>query len=58
MAAITEDNQKANKADLTINLEKPALRAPAPGSSVNVIGVLSSYTPDPFMFTMEKGALP
>jgi len=56
--ALTEDNQKDKKADLTVNLEKPVLRPPAPGSTVDVVGVLSSYTPEPFMFVMEKGDLP
>ena len=55
---MTEDNQQARKADLIVNLERPALHPPAPGSSVDVVGVISGYTPDPFMFTMEKGAVP
>lgn len=57
-AAITEENQQARKADLTVKLEKPALHPPAPGSTVDVVGVLTAYTPEPFMFTMEKGDLP
>ncbi len=57
-AAMTEENQQARKADLTVNLEKPVLHPPAPGSTVDVVGVLSNYTPEPFMFTMEKGGLP
>ncbi|HEV2987181.1 MAG TPA: hypothetical protein VG759_01975 [Candidatus Angelobacter sp.] len=56
--ALTEENQQAKKADLTVNLEKPVLRPPAPGSTVDVVGVLSSYTPQPFMFVMEKGDVP
>jgi tetratricopeptide (TPR) repeat protein len=57
-AAITDENQQAKKADLHVVLEKPALRPPAPGSMTDVIGEITSYTPDPFMFTMEKGELP
>jgi hypothetical protein len=57
-AAITEENQQAKKADLTVYLEKPVVRPPAPGAMVNVTGVLTSYTTDPFMFTMEHGELP
>lgn len=57
-AAITEENQHDKKADLTVILEKPTLRPPAPGSTVDVVGVLTAYTPEPFMFTMEKGDLP
>jgi len=57
-AAITEENQQAKKADLVVNLEKPVLRPPAAGSTVDVVGVLANYTPEPFTFTMEKGDLP
>jgi len=57
-AAITEENQQAKKADLTVLLEKPTLHPPAPGSTVDVVGVLTAYKPEPFMFTMEKGDLP
>jgi tetratricopeptide (TPR) repeat protein len=56
--AITDENQQANKADVHVVMEKPLLKVPAPGSTIDVIGVLTSYTPNPFMFTMEKGALP
>jgi hypothetical protein len=57
-AAITEENQQAKKADVTIKLEKPVLRPPAVGSTIDIVGVLSNYTPNPFMFTMEKADLP
>jgi hypothetical protein len=57
-AAISDDNQAANKADLHIELEKPAVTPPAPGTTINVIGVITKYDIDPFMFTMEKGQLP
>ena len=57
--AISDDNQTNNKADAHVILEKPlTTRPPAPGTMTKVTGVLTSYTPDPFMFTMEKGALP
>ena len=39
-------------------MEKPMTKPPAVGSSTDIIGVISEYTPDPFMFTMTKGALP
>jgi hypothetical protein len=39
-------------------MEKPMTKPPAPGASIDVIGVISEYTPDPFMFTMTKGELP
>jgi hypothetical protein len=57
-AAMTEDNQKENKADLHVVLDKPVAKPPAAGSMIDVIGVISDYTPDPFMFTMTKAELP
>jgi hypothetical protein len=58
--AVSEDNQTANppKADMKVTMEKPMTKPPAPGTSLNVIGVVSEYTPDPFMFVMTKGDLP
>ncbi|HET9791807.1 MAG TPA: hypothetical protein VFR08_10930 [Candidatus Angelobacter sp.] len=56
--AISEDNQAANKADMRVQMEKPMTKPPAPGTSTDIIGVISDYTPDPFMFTMTKGELP
>lgn len=72
--ALTEDNQNDNKADIHVVLEKPEAKAPARkgakpaapapikmpavGSMTEVTGVFTSYTADPFMFTMEKGELP
>jgi hypothetical protein len=56
--AISEDNQQANKADMRVQMEKPMTKPPAPGTSTDIIGVISDYTPDPFMFTMTKGELP
>jgi hypothetical protein len=55
---VSEDNQKANKADMTVQMEKPMTKLPAVGSMTDIIGVISDYTPDPFMFTMIKGELP
>jgi tetratricopeptide (TPR) repeat protein len=56
--ALGEDNQAANKTDMKIAMEKPMTKPPAVGSSIDIIGVISDYTPDPFMFTMTKGELP
>lgn len=56
--AVSEDNQKANKADMTVQMEKPMTKLPAVGSMTDIIGVISDYTPEPFMFTMTKGELP
>lgn len=57
-AAITEDNQKDNKADLHVVMDKPLTKPPAVGSTIDIIGTISSYTPSPFMFTMTAGELP
>jgi tetratricopeptide (TPR) repeat protein len=56
--AITDDNKAAKKADMHVALEKPVTRPPAAGTTTDIIGVLSSYTPNPFMFTMTHGELP
>src|SRR5215471_3985152 len=56
--AVSEDNQTANKADLRVTMDKPMTKPPAVGTSLDIIGVISEYTPDPFMFTMTKGELP
>jgi tetratricopeptide (TPR) repeat protein len=56
--AISDDNQAANKADMRVQMEKPMTKPPVPGTSTDIIGVISDYTPDPFMFTMTKGDLP
>ena len=57
-AAISDENQGANKADLHVVMEKPMTKPPAAGATTDVIGVITNYTPNPFMFTMEKGELP
>jgi tetratricopeptide (TPR) repeat protein len=56
--AVSEDNQAANKTDMKVTMEKPMTKPPAVGSTIDIIGVISEYTPDPFMFTMTKGELP
>ena len=57
-AAITDENQGNNKADLHVELENPVAQPPAPGTVTKIAGVITKYTPVPFMFTMEKGELP
>jgi len=58
--AVTDENQQANppKADMHVVLDKPLLKPPAPNSITDVVGVITNYTPVPFMFTMEQGELP
>ena len=53
--AITDDNQDANKTDMHVTLERPMAKPPAVGGKVDVIGVITGYTPEPFMFRMERG---
>jgi hypothetical protein len=55
---VSEDNQAANKADMHVTMDKPMTKPPVVGSNIDIIGVISEYAPDPFMFTMTKGALP
>ena len=56
-AAITPDNQNANKPDLHILLQTPLPRTPIVATKADVIGFITGYTLNPFMFTMEKGEL-
>jgi len=57
-AAITDENQQANKADLRVTMQKPLPRPPAVGSMIDVIGRISEYTLNPFMFSMKDGEMP
>ncbi|HTC94988.1 MAG TPA: hypothetical protein VK699_16210 [Terriglobales bacterium] len=56
-AAITDENQQAGKPDLQITLAKPLKLPPAKGSEISVAGLLTDYTPNPFMFIMQEGEL-
>jgi hypothetical protein len=53
-AAITDDNQQANKIDLQFTMEKPFASPPAVGTQLDVVGVVADYTPSPFMFIMQS----
>jgi hypothetical protein len=57
-AAITDENQQSNKADLEITMAGPMLNPPAPGSQVQIIGILTDYKLEPFTFVMKNGELP
>ena len=57
-AAITDDNQQANKPDLHIVLAKPVAKPPAAGATIDVVGNITDYTPSPFMFTMTGAEVP
>ena len=56
-AAITEENQRSSTTDLEITMENPMVSTPAPGSQIDIIGVLTGYTPQPFVFKMNRGEL-
>jgi len=54
------DDIEAKKADITLTFEAPipVKLIPKDGSSLDFQGEPASYTPNPFMMTMEKGMLP
>jgi hypothetical protein len=54
-AAITDENQQANKADLQVTMTKPILHPPAAGAAIDIIGVITEYVPSPFTFIMKDG---
>ena len=56
-AAITDDNQQANKADMQITMAKPMLHPPAAGAMIEVLGVITDYVASPFAFLMKEGEL-
>ncbi len=58
--AASLDDIDAKKADITLTFEEkiPAVRVPKEGASQDFQGEPASYTPNPFMMTMEKGMLP
>jgi hypothetical protein len=54
------DDIDAKKADITLTFEAPipVKLIPKEGASLDFQGEPASYTPNPFMITMEKGMLP
>jgi tetratricopeptide (TPR) repeat protein len=54
MVAITDDNIAAKKADMQVKLTTPQQNPPAPGTEIQVIGVITRYMLNPFLFVMEK----
>lgn len=57
LAAVSEDNQQANKADLRAQLAKQPPHLPAPGSNLFLIGRIDGYTLNPFQFQMKDAEL-
>ena len=55
--AITDENQRANKADLEVTLAEPLISPGALGAPVTVVGVLTGYRVSPFMFLMKDAEL-
>jgi hypothetical protein len=58
--AASSDDIDAKKADITLTFEEkvPPRLIPKEGASLDFQGEPASYTPSPFMMTMEKGLLP
>jgi tetratricopeptide (TPR) repeat protein len=56
-AAITDENQQTNKADLQVTMSKPMLKPPAAGAAIDVIGVITDYAISPFSFIMKEGEI-
>jgi tetratricopeptide (TPR) repeat protein len=56
-AAITDEAQAGNVADLHIVMARPLAPLPAVGSKIAIVGTLSDYRPQPFLFTMTRAEL-
>ena len=56
-AAITDEAQAGNIADLHVAMARPLAPLPAVGAKISIIGTLSDYQPQPFQFMMTKAEL-
>lgn len=56
-AAITDEAQAGNVADLHIAMARPLAPLPAVGARIAIVGTLSEYRPQPFLFTMVRAEL-
>jgi tetratricopeptide (TPR) repeat protein len=56
-AAITDEAQAGNIADLHIALAHPLAPLPAVGDKIAIVGTLSDYRPQPFQFVMTQAEL-
>jgi tetratricopeptide (TPR) repeat protein len=56
-AAITDEAQAGNVADLHIVMARPLAPLPAVGARISIVGTLSDYRPQPFLFTMVRAEL-
>jgi len=56
-AAISDANQSSNTVDLSIALARPLSPLPGVGAMISIIGTLSDYRVQPFLFMMTKAEL-
>jgi tetratricopeptide (TPR) repeat protein len=56
-AAITDEAQAGNVADLHIAMARPLAPLPAVGAKIAIVGTLNDYRPQPFLFTMVRAEL-
>ncbi len=56
-AAISEENQASNRADLSVTLARPLSPLPGVGAMISIVGTLSDYRVRPFLFLMTKAEL-
>jgi tetratricopeptide (TPR) repeat protein len=56
-AAITDENQQANKPDLQITMTKPMLHPPSAGTMIDIVGVITDYVASPFSFIMKDSEI-
>ena len=56
-AAITDENQATNTADLEAKMSRPLSPLPAVGAMISIVGSISDYQPRPFLFRMTGAEL-
>ncbi|WP_421996706.1 hypothetical protein [Reyranella sp.] len=56
-AAVTEEAQAGNVADVHVVMAHPLSTLPAVGSRIALVGTLSEYRPNPFLFTLTRAEL-
>lgn len=56
-AAITDEAQASNVADLHVAMARPLAPLPAVGANIAIVGTLSDYRPQPFQFLMTQAEL-
>ncbi|MCX7366932.1 MAG: hypothetical protein NTV97_34670 [Alphaproteobacteria bacterium] len=56
-AAITDENQATNTADLEAKMSRPLTPLPAVGAMISIVGSINDYRPRPFLFRMTGAEL-